>query len=228
MKTNIFKTLLSAIITPIASNGIIIWIVVILVGYIGAAFIFPTLNPIKWFSDNNLKIEDTKNIVEEIRNISELTTCCFYNEYVLKSNKDRVENKEGWFGIKYESREKRELVFVVKGSVRAGFNFSKIKEEDIKVNKDTINIKLPKPEIFDVISNPSDYKIITEEGKWDHEEVVALQSEGKKLTLNKALKGDIFSKTNTAGKEHITNLLKAFGFNVVNVTLTEVSTDETM
>ena len=49
-----------------------------------------------------------------------------------------------------------------------------------------------------------------------------MQSNGKAHTLNNALHSGILAKANTNGKEHITNLFKAFGFNVVNVAVEEI------
>jgi hypothetical protein len=97
-------------------------------------------------------------------------------------------------------------------------------EGDITISGDTINIKLPQPEVLDVISNPSDYKIFEEQGEWSHEEIVALQSEGKIKTLNNALQHNILGKANEQGKERVANLFTAMGFKQVNVTTTAVPT----
>ena len=202
-------------------------LIIIIVSIIAIAATIALLyyNPFGWkFNldfNNSPKIEDTANVVEKVRSISEFTTCCFYEEYILKSEKDEKQETKSLFGGTSEKNIHHEIVITVKGSVRAGFNLSKLGESDFAVHGDTIDINLPAPEIFDVISNPSDYKIFTEEGKWSHEEIVELQSNGKMRTLNNALQSGILEKANINGKEHITNLLKAFGFNVVNVKTTE-------
>lgn len=106
--------------------------------------------------------------------------------------------------------------------VRAGFDLSAISENDLIVRGDTVDIKLPAPKIFDVISNPSDYRIFEESGEWQHEEIVAMQKEGKEKMLQNALDQNILEKANTIGKERIKTLFTSFGFNVVNVTVTDV------
>jgi hypothetical protein len=183
-------------------------------------------NPFGWnFSLNfggGLKIENTANVVEKVRAISELTTSCYYEEYVMQSTKDEVKEQKHLIGASTQKNIHHEIVFTVKGTVRAGFNLSKLNEKDLVIHGDTVDITLPAPEIFDVISNPSDYKIFEEEGKWSHEEIVAIQKDGKMRTLNNALQSGILAKANKNGQEHITNLFKTFGFNVVNVTLTEI------
>ena len=203
-------------------------LIIIIVSIIAIAATLALLyyNPFGWkidlgFKNNTLKIEDTANVVEKVRSISELTTCCFYEEYILKSEKDEKQETKRLFGGTSEKNIHHEIVITVKGSVRAGFNLAKLSESDFVVHGDSVDINLPAPEIFDVISNPSDYKIFVEEGKWSHEEIVELQSNGKMRTLNNALQSGILEKANINGKEHITNLLKAFGFNVVNVKTTE-------
>ena len=183
-------------------------------------------NPFGWkfslkFWDNQVKIEETANIVEKVRKISEFTTACYYEEYVLKGERvDRTES-DGWFGKSVDTVE-NEIILTVKGTVRAGFDLSKLKQEDFRLSGDTLNIVLPSPEIFDIISNPSDYKIFEENGKWNHEEIVALQSKGKKRLLYNAITGGLLERANNTGKERIVDLFKAFGYSEVNVVTSEV------
>ena len=98
------------------------------------------------------------------------------------------------------------IVLTAKCTVRAGFDLSELGENDLVVVGDSVSIKLPVPKVFDVISNPSDYKIFEESGDWEHEEIVAMQVEGKKKTLNNAHKQNILQKANTIGKERIVAL----------------------
>lgn len=203
-------------------------LIVVAIVVIAATITLFAYNPFGWELDfgidNSVKIEDTANVVEKIRNISEFTTCCFYEEYVVKSEKEeKRETKKflGLFGGTSEDIIRHEIVITAKGSVRAGFNLAKLSESDFAVHGDTIDINLPTAEIFDVISNPSDYTIFIEEGKWSHDEIGALQSNAKMRTLNNALQSGILEKANTNGKEYITNLLKAFGFNVIHVKIAE-------
>ena len=226
-KPNTAETIVKAVIgdsVKTAKFNLVITIVVIVA--VACAVALFTFNPfgwkLGWSFDNSLKIEDTANIVEKVRKISEFTTSCYYEEYVIKSEKNEVQETKNLFGISSEKNIHHEVVITVKGSVRAGFNLSKLSENDFVVHGDSIDVKIPAPEIFDVISNPSDYTIFAEEGKWSHEEIVALQSNAKTRTLNNAIQSGVLAKANTNGKEHIINLFKAFGFNVVNVILEEI------
>ena len=195
-----------------------------LVGVVAAIIVAAWLflfNPFSW--NMNLfgkpQIENTANIVEEIKKISELTTACYYEESVLQNNK--FTTKKHWFGNDVDT-VKHTVVLTAMCKVRAGYDLSMLGENDLVVKGDTVNIKLPAPKIFDVISNPSDYRIFEESGDWKHDEIVAMQVQGKERMLQNALENNILEKANIIGKERVATLFATFGFNVVNVTLSEV------
>lgn len=205
-----------------------IYAAVIGVVVVGVAILFLWWNPLGWsfslpklFGAEGVKIENTANVIEKVKKISELVTTCYYEEYVLLSKKNEL--KEVGLFKKSVDTLYNEIVITVKGTVRAGFDLSKIADDGIKVHGDTIDIKLPAPQILDIISNPSDYTIFEESGKWSHEEIVALQSQGKERTLNNALQHNLLLKANEAGKERVADLFRSFGFSVVNVTTTPIA-----
>ena len=162
-----------------------------------------------------LKIENTANVVEKIKEISEFTTACYYEEAVLKDNK--LEKNEGGFLGLIDMETSKEIVIIAKGKVRAGFDLSKVTEDKINIKNDTIGITLPDPEIFDVIINPSDYEMYIEEGKWSHEEVTALQTNYRTQLLEKAKDAGILNKAKESGKKRLENLFQTFGFSVVEL-----------
>lgn len=173
------------------------------------------------FGGSEVKIERTVNVVDKVKKISELVTSCYYEEYVVQDSKQEL--KETGFFTKSIDTLHNEIVITVKGSVRAGFDLSKMADDAIKVQGDTIDIKLPVPQILDIISNPSDYTIFEESGKWSHEEIVALLSQGKERVLNNALQHNLLFKANESGKERVADLFRSFGFSVVNVTTTPIA-----
>ena len=162
-----------------------------------------------------LKIDNTANVVEKIKEISEFTTACYYEEAVLKDSK--VEKHEGGFLGLVDTETSKEIVIIAKGKVRAGFDLSKVTEDKINIKNDTIGITLPEPEIFDVIINPSDYEMYIEEGKWSHEEVTALQTNYRTQLLEKAKDAGILNKAKESGKKRLENLFQTFGFSVVEL-----------
>ena len=205
-----------------------IYVAIACVVVVGVAIMLLWWNPFGWsfslpklFGAGGVKIENTANLVEKVKKISELVTSCYYEEYVLQSKKREL--KEVGIFKKSVDTLHHEIVITVKGTVRAGFDLSNIADDGVKVHGDTIDVKLPAPQILDIISNPSDYTIFEESGKWSHEEIVALQSQGKERTLNNALQHNLLLKANEAGKERVADLFRTFGFSVVNVTTTPIA-----
>lgn len=217
--TSVGGAVMGGVATPIFAQLPVIIGIILLVGSLTT---FLVVNPFGWDYNNIFggapKIEKTANVVEKVRKISEFTTACYYEEYVIKNEK--LGEEKSFFSSKVDTVN-YEVVITVKGSVRAGFDLSALGEQDLIVRGDTIDIKLPAPQVFDVISNPSDYKIFVETGKWEHDEIVAMQSKGREHTLNNALNSNLLQRANKVGKERITALFNNFGFSVVNVTLTE-------
>ena len=202
-------------------------VALIITGIVVAAATLAVLyfNPFGWnFSlsfSNKPKIADTKNVVEHVREISEFTTACYYEEFVVHETKMVV--KESLFGFHKEQPDsaQNELVLLLKGIARAGFDLSKLTEGDLVAHSDTLAINLPAPELFDVIINPSDYEVFVEKGKWSHEEIQAFQVQAKEQLRTHALEEDIIGKAKTEGKERVANLFKTFGYKVVEVSIKE-------
>ena len=199
----------------------VVMIIIVIALLLGGFFILK-YNPFGWnisFGDKP-KIADTANVIEEVKKISEFTTASYYEEFVINEKKlvPRTVDVMKLFTHEADSIE-NEIVLLVKGKVRAGFNLNKITATDITISNDTISIQMPSPEIFDVIINPSDYEVFIETGKWSHEEIQAFQLEAKELLLKNATENNILDKATSIGKERISTLFKTFGFNVVNVNL---------
>lgn len=204
---------LSALAGPLLIKIIIGVSVAALVGGIGGFFVYD--------SQKTPTIADTKNVVEHVREISEFTTASYYEEFVVQESK--IVAKESLFGFKKDQVDsvQNEIVIILKGKVRAGFDLSKMTESSLCAKSDTLLVHLPAPELFDVIINPSDYEIFIEEGKWSHDEIQAFQVQSKEQLRTHALQEDIIGKAKTEGKERLTNLFKTFGYNVVEVSIKE-------
>jgi len=165
---------------------------------------------------SELKIDDTANVVKEIKNISEFVTVCYYDEIVLTEHKksENLNNRlMGVMGKEGDSQD--EFCLIANGKVRAGYDLSMLKEEDLRVSSDTLFIHLPQPTVFDVIINPSDFEIYVEEGKWTHEEVVAIESRAKQQIEADAAAYGLLEKADKIGKEKVAALFKTFGYKEV-------------
>ena len=213
VKTSVGGGLLSTLAGPLLIKIIIGVSAVALLGGIGGFFVFD--------SQKKPTIAETKNVVEHVREISEFTTACYYEEFVVHETK--MVAKESLLGFHKEQPDSahNELVLLLKGIARAGFDLSKLTEGDLVAHSDTLAINLPAPELFDVIINPSDYEVFVEKGKWSHEEIQAFQVQAKEQLRTHALEEDIIGKAKTEGKERLANLFKTFGYKVVEVSIKE-------
>lgn len=180
-------------------------------------------------TEKQLTIDQTANVVTEIKKISEFTSACFYEEIVLKdakaseTAKGKAVNAVAGLFQKDKSKavSKDELIIVANGKVRAGFNLSKLTDEDVVINDSVLTVNLPKAEIFDVIVNPSDFDIYIEEGKWSHEQVVVVENKAKAKIETDAKKEDILKKATESGVKKLTELFRSFGYKDVVVHIKE-------
>ena len=165
-----------------------------------------------------MQYEKTANVITEIRNISEFTSACYYEELVMAEVKDseNTTNKV----VKMLGRgavSKDEICLIMDGKVRAGFDLSKVADDAIAISGDTLTMTLPKPEIFDVIVNPSNCEVYVEEGKWSHEQVTAIQASARVRIQDDAIGYGILDQADKIGRERLADLFKTFGFNVVRL-----------
>ena len=105
----------------------VVLVVLLLIG----GWIFLKTNPFNWnfaFWDTGLKIENTANVGEQMKKISEFTTVCYYEEAVIKNEKQTSANNTITDFLKLSPDSiHEEIVIIAKGKVRAGFDLSKIK-----------------------------------------------------------------------------------------------------
>ena len=204
-------------------KGIIIAVVAIVI-LAGGAFVLYKLGV--FGKKDELSIDNTANVVTEIKKISEFTSACYYEEIILQESKASsvVDNSAGktvagWFGKDSKDLMSDQLVIVANGTVRAGFRLDQLDEDKITITGDTLSLILPKAEIFDVIVNPSDFDIYIEDGTWDHEKVVEVENRAIDQVKNDAIKEGILEKATETGIKRLTEMFKAFGFSEVMITV---------
>ena len=219
----------------------IISIILILAVLAGAAYFAMQKGWISnLFQKDELKIDETANVVTEIKKISEFTSACFYEEIILRETKttkvvdNSIGNKIATLFGKKEGLMTDEIVIIANGKVRAGFNLKnlgdgELADGDIKINGDTLFVTLPKAEIFDVLVNPSDFDIYIEDGTWDEQKVVNIKNKAIDRIKEDAIKDGILEKATKSGVKKLTEMFKTFGFSVVNITVEgqEVEIEET-
>ena len=172
--------------------------------------------------DEELQIEQTANLVTNIRKIAELSTISYYSEFTLTESRTTpaVDNTLGHavahiIGHKDGALLHDQLVIIAKGKVRAGYNLSQIKDSDLRLSGDTVYLHLPEPQILDATINPSGFDIFLEDGRYNHHDVQALQSKAVAKLKNDAIKSGILAKARQNGIEQLQNLYQSLGYVLV-------------
>lgn len=140
--------------------------------------------------------------VQEVRSIGKLVTANFYDEtgsYVKRDGKQI------------------DVFIIAKGKVNAGFDLMNVSENDIVCEGDTLYLTLPKPEIFNVIANPSDFEIIADK-KIEDMNFKAIND--TKILLKNAIRANaekegLLEKAKSNGEKTLKDFYKLFGFEEV-------------
>ena len=168
------------------------------------------------FKPAPITIDSTPILVKEINNLSQLITITAYSEIVIDSVKSfKVPVFSGVaIPIHYFDDE---LVLIGKGKVLAGVDLGKLQEKDIYTNDDSIAVTLPKAEILQVITNPSDFETFNEKGNWSDNEVIAVKVKLRDKMIADAIKQNILPKAAAIANVMMENFLRSVGFKKVTV-----------
>ena len=187
---------------------------VIVLVLVAAALLWLKLKP----KDEGLKIDETANVVTEIRKIAQFTSACYYEDIILKETKAN-ESLGGKVVNTFSKKDKPiledEIVIVASGNVRAGFDLSKLSEKDIVIHDSILEVTLPKAKIFEVIVNPSDFDIYIEDGTWSHEQVTKVENKAMNKIRKDAINDGLLDKATELGVAKLAELFKTFGYKEV-------------
>ena len=187
---------------------------IIVLVLVAAALLWLKLKP----KDEGLKIDETANVVTEIRKIAQFTSACYYEDVILKDKKAN-ETLGGKVVNSFSKKDKPiledEIVIVASGKVRAGFDLSKLSEKDIVIRDSVLEVTLPKAEIFEVIVNPSGFDVYVEDGTWSHEQVTKVENKAMNKIRKDAISDGLLEKATELGVTKLTELFKTFGYKEV-------------
>lgn len=199
-----------------ATKALLSYVIYIILGVVLAgAFVFVTP---KIFTRKPLTISDTANVIDKIKKIGEFTTVCYYEEVAVMDKRIDTTGKSIWGGYNTSDNE---IVLIGKGRVRAGFDLKKVNERDIMAHGDTLDVILPKAEVFDIIMNPSDFTTEYEYGTWSHENTKMLKARAKQQLEQDALECGLLKNAENNGRTRLKGLFAVFGFNTINITIKE-------
>lgn len=200
------------------AKHIIIIVIVLILGVVilRKTNIIPSFEDI--FSAKPIRMEETPMVVREIHELAQLATMSAQDEVVADSVRLGTTDVIAHLlpipnGLVSPDR----LVIVGKGTVVAGMDLKNIREEDIRITKDSVSITLPKAAILEVIMNPSDFSTFSEEGEWTPEAVTKVKMKARDILVKRALDHGLLSMAQSRGEMIMRNFLSAAGFKKVAI-----------
>lgn len=164
-------------------------------------------------ADSLVKQNNTKE-VEEIQ------------KKILEQKEQLKEAREALSDMKQE----RNLVYIGRGWVKAGFDFGNIKANDLQVEatgRDSVQLHIPPPEILDADINPwfipdevKGYEIFMHNANrqpFSDEEILLVKSICKEKLKQAALDKNILEKAKTSGETSLTSFFNLLDFEDVQV-----------
>jgi hypothetical protein len=168
------------------------------------------------FDQKKAYILDTPTIVKEVRSIAELYSVCYYDQIIADSIRQEIKTSDAvinFFGG--NSTTDTKLVLLATAKIYAGYDLSKLDSTDISAKDSTLTIRLPAPQIIDVVMNPSDVSTFIEEGTWSMDEVAMVKNKALLLFRKRALEKGIIAEAERKGKESIELFFTSLGFKKV-------------
>jgi hypothetical protein len=111
-----------------------------------------------------------------------------------------------------------QLVLIVRGKVVAGVDLQKLDTSHIKPRGDTLFIQLPRAQVLEVITNPSDVDIFIEKGTWNEAAATALQTKARTRLVQQALAQGALQQADARARELVYELFKNTKYKQVFVT----------
>ena len=190
-----------------------IGIIVLVFGLISFFGIFWFIGVIKNpFKKNELRIENTNILVDDIKIISQLFTSSYYTEIVV----DSIKKTPGIF-----SDYNHHLVVVARGTSYIGTDLSQLDTSNIVISKedDKINctLILPSAKIFNTVVNPSGFSIFIDSKGFTPDEVQSTKNKALLEIEKDVLNNGMLEKANERTKKLFTDLLIGMGFSKVTI-----------
>ena len=182
---------------------------------VGMVYLF-VADTYKWWPfesvTETVKIDETPNVVTEIRGIKKFTTACYYGDVTISKEKA----SDNW--LKNLLRQRDRICLIGRGTIRAGYDFEKLPADAVKISGDTLRVKLPPVEVLDTICNPKDCEVFIDDGNCPHDRVQSIHADLQNVLVDDALKCHIIAKASKSGKAQLQKLFKSFGFTTVILT----------
>jgi hypothetical protein len=153
---------------------------------------------------------ETKVVILEIRKISQLLTCSYYDECVSE--------------LKRKGSVDPYYVIIARGTVKTGFDLSGLDPaKSIIVQGNTLTIRLNPPRIMDVIVLPSGIEPFIWKGTITQEDRVLAQKNAIEIIRRSALDKGILQLSESQVKNILTKFFTSIGFDQVTVEISDAS-----
>jgi len=171
--------------------------------------LLPSLGSI--FRAQQPRIDETPVIIQQVKNITQMFTQTFYDEYVYDTGIIRTPL------LKLNKR----LIFIAKGEVISGFDLSDLSEKSIIRREKSIVVKLPPARILDVIINPSGFETFIEEGEITFEESKKFHEDARRIFDRNAREKGILKNSAEQGRQMLEKFFRLLGFETVDIIIPE-------
>lgn len=154
-------------------------------------------------------------VVKEVQSLSRLETAQFTIEKIIDAGTSGNAFQDLLFGDR--------LLFIAHGQVIAGFDLSKLTENDISTSDTSIELTLPQPEIFFVRLDSEQSRVYDRDqglltrGDKNLESVARLEAE--KTIRQAACESGILTEATENGRKQLTPILRSFGFEQVVINI---------
>ena len=155
--------------------------------------------------------ESLSQTITEMKKISEFCTSTYVGEVMV------IDEEKHFL-------KKKNIVLIVKGKVRAGFDLTKMQTE--VVGDTTINVTIPPPTVLDIITNPSDIRTFSEKGSWSHERTTITKNAARAKLLELVMEENLLLTAEDNGLRQLEAIFSAFGFKHVNISLGNSADDD--
>ncbi|MET3575730.1 DUF4230 domain-containing protein [Bhargavaea ullalensis] len=186
-----------------------LWIAVPLL----ALILIVTFIAIRMLVGGSTFMEQKGAVVERVQALSELATAEAYTKVIIERSDNELFGQSIGLDI---PGTKRHLLVVIPGSVKAGIDFSKVGEKDIRIDTEaeTVRIEVPEPQFLgDPEIRFDDVEIYSQEGlfrsKADIQEGYDLAREAQALITKEATERGVLE---TARRNAETALKEMFSF----------------
>lgn len=163
---------------------------------------------------------DRAAVITEMKELQRLETATFTIEKIVDAGMNQDNKlKEILFGDK--------LLLIAQGQVIAGFDFSQMEDDDIKVEGTTLTITLPKPQILVTRLDNEQTRVYDRDtgifSKGDKDLEAKAREQAELSIRDAACKANILTQASDNARKQLGTLFGSLGFSEVTIAIPEAS-----